>query len=60
MILHLTVGPLKLILEELLERKLPGFLRNLGRDFAGVKGSRVYNALLEGSLSYRSYCFRRP
>ena len=28
-----------------------------GRDFAGVKGSRVYNALLLGELSYRSYCF---
>jgi ubiquinone/menaquinone biosynthesis C-methylase UbiE len=46
--------------QELLERKLPGFLRNMGRDFAGVKGSRVYNALLEGALSYRSYCFRKP
>lgn len=41
----------------LLKRKLPGFLQGLGRDFAGVKGSRVYNALSKGELSYRSYCF---
>jgi len=43
--------------QTLLDRKLPKFLHNLGRDFAGVKGSRVYNALVEGGLSYRSYCF---
>lgn len=41
----------------LLDKKLPKFLHDLGRDFAGVKGSRVYNALLKGELSYRSYCF---
>ena len=45
---------------ELLDKKLPKFLHSLGRDFAGVKGSRVYNALLDGSLSYRSYCFQKP
>jgi hypothetical protein len=39
----------------LLDRKLPKFLHGLGRDFAGVKGSRIYNALVEGNLSYRSY-----
>ncbi len=43
--------------QEMLDRKLPKFLHNLGRDFAGVKGSRVYNALVEGNLSYRSYAF---
>lgn len=43
--------------QALLDRKLPKFLHNLGRDFAGVKGSRVYNALVEGNLSYRSYRF---
>jgi len=42
---------------ELLDRKLPKFLHGLGRDFAGVKDSRIYNALREGQLSYRSYCF---
>lgn len=41
--------------EELLNRKLPKFLHGLGRDFAGVKGSRVYQALLAGDLSYRTY-----
>lgn len=43
--------------EALLDRKLPKFLHSLGRDFAGVKGSRVYTALLEHGLSYRSYHF---
>ncbi len=45
---------------ELLDKKLPKFLHSLGRDFAGVQGSRVYNALQDGSLSYRYYCFRKP
>lgn len=46
--------------QALMERKLPKFLHGLGRDFAGVKGSRVYTALLEGGLSYRSYHFTKP
>lgn len=41
--------------QALLDRKLPKFLHGLGRDFAGIKGSRVYNALAAGKLSYRSY-----
>jgi len=43
--------------QEMLDRKLPKFLHDLGRDFAGVIGSRIYNALKEGNLSYRSYRF---
>jgi ubiquinone/menaquinone biosynthesis C-methylase UbiE len=46
--------------QALLDRKLPRFLHQLGRDFAGVKGSRVYNALVEGNLTYRSYRFTKP
>ena len=46
--------------QALLDKKLPKFLHNLGRDFAGVKGSRVYNALVEGNLSYRSYHLVKP
>lgn len=44
--------------EALVDRFLPKFLHKVGRDFAGVKGSRIYNALQSGELSYRSYCFR--
>ena len=44
---------------ELLDKKLPKSLHGLGRDFAGVKDSRVYNALRNGGLSYRSYCFQK-
>lgn len=43
----------------LITRHLPKFLHGLSRDFAGVKGSRVYNALQDGSLSYRSYLFAK-
>jgi ubiquinone/menaquinone biosynthesis C-methylase UbiE len=46
--------------QEMLDRKLPVFLHDLGRDFAGVIGSRVYNALKEGKMSYRSYHFVKP
>lgn len=45
--------------QELLARHLPFFLRSLGRDFAGIPGSRVYNALRDGRVSYRSYCFQK-
>ncbi len=41
---------------ELIARNLPKFMHGLGRDFAGVRGSRIYNALVNGELSYRSYC----
>ena len=44
----------------LLDKKLPKCLHALGRDFAGVQGSRVYNALLHDGLFYRSYCFQKP
>jgi ubiquinone/menaquinone biosynthesis C-methylase UbiE len=46
--------------QALLVRHLPRFLHNLGADFAGVKGSRIHNALISGELSYRSYCFEKP
>lgn len=43
--------------QKLLVRHLPQFMHSLGRDFAGIQGSRIYNALKEDRLSYRSYCF---
>jgi ubiquinone/menaquinone biosynthesis C-methylase UbiE len=46
--------------QELITRHLPKWLHPLGRDFAGVPGSRIYNALTSGELSYRSYCFEKP
>jgi len=45
---------------DLIKRHLPKFLHSLGRDFAGTKGSRIYNALDNGELTYRSYCFQKP
>jgi ubiquinone/menaquinone biosynthesis C-methylase UbiE len=45
---------------ELIARHLPKFLHGLGRDFAGVQGSRIYNALVAGELTYRSYCLLKP
>lgn len=44
---------------ELIAAHLPTFLHGLGRDFAGVRGSRIYNALVSGELSYRSYCLSK-
>jgi ubiquinone/menaquinone biosynthesis C-methylase UbiE len=46
--------------QQLIARHLPKFLHALGRDFAGIPGSRVYNALKQGVLSYRSGCFTKP
>ncbi len=46
--------------QELIARHLPKFIRPLGADFAGVRGSRVYTALQGGTLAYRSYCFVKP
>ncbi len=44
--------------EALICQRLPKFLHSLGRDFAGLPGSRVYEALKAHELSYRSWCFR--
>ena len=44
---------------QLITKNLPKFLHNLGRDFAGVQGSRIYTALQNGQVSYRSYCFTK-
>ena len=43
----------------LIVQRLPQFLHSLGRDFAGIPGSRVYGALNSGELSYHSWCFRK-
>jgi len=45
---------------KLIDRHLPKFLHGLGRDFAGVQGSRIYNALVCKELTYRSYCLVKP
>lgn len=45
---------------ELIARHLPKPLHNLGRDFAGTRGSRIFNALTSGELTYRSYHLTRP
>ena len=44
---------------ELIVRHLPRFLHALGRDFAGVQGSRIHTALQQGTLPYRSYFFEK-
>ena len=45
--------------EALICQRLPRFLHSLGRDFAGLPGSGVYEALKSGELAYRSWCFRK-
>jgi len=46
--------------QNLVTLHLPKFLHSLGRDFAGIEGSRIHNALSSGELSYCSYCFEKP
>ena len=46
--------------ENLIARHLPKWLRLIGADFAGVNGSRIYRALQDDELSYRSYAFAKP
>ncbi len=46
--------------EALIQQHLPKWLHALGRDFAGIPGSRVHTALARGELSYRSFCFVKP
>jgi len=46
--------------QELVARSLPKFLHRLGRDFAGTRGSRLYNALANGELTYHSCCLEKP
>lgn len=43
----------------LIVRLLPQWMENLGRDFAGIRGSRIYTALKEGKVSYRSYLLEK-
>ena len=43
----------------LVERLLPRVLQNIGRDFAAVRGSKVYESLRTGNMEYRSYCFQK-
>lgn len=44
--------------QQLIRRCLPKPLHSLGLDFAGVPGSRIYEALKTGRLSYRSWCLQ--
>jgi SAM-dependent methyltransferase len=41
----------------LIEKCLPKFLHQLGCDFAGIRGSRIYQALKTGDVSYRSFLY---
>jgi SAM-dependent methyltransferase len=44
----------------LIVRHLPQWMHGLGRDFAGIRGSRIYAALERGEVSYRSYLLEKP
>lgn len=46
--------------QDLVTRRLPKWLHSLGRDFAGIPGSQVYNALQRGQVVYHSYCYQKP
>lgn len=44
---------------DLVTRRMPRWLQPLGRDFAGITGSRVHEAMTSGEMTYRSYCLVR-
>ena len=44
---------------KLVRTLLPKFLHGVGSDFAGVQGSRIYEALKTGGLIYKSYHFQK-
>ena len=44
---------------KLIQQRLPGFLQPLGGDFAGLPGSFIYQAMQDGKVSYRSWCFEK-
>jgi ubiquinone/menaquinone biosynthesis C-methylase UbiE len=44
---------------ELINRRLPAFLRRFGREFAVVDGSWFYNDLERGEIDYRVYHFTK-
>ena len=46
--------------QDLIARHLPKILHGIGRDFAGTRGSRIYNALKNDDLAYRSYRLVKP
>jgi ubiquinone/menaquinone biosynthesis C-methylase UbiE len=40
--------------------RMPRYLRRIGREFCGVKGTKFYLAIQSGKYSYRMYCLTRP
>lgn len=46
-------------LQELIDRRVPKFLRGFARSNAGVKGGRLYQGVELGLFSYRVYCFAK-
>ena len=44
---------------ELINSRLPAFLRRFGREFAVVDGSWFYNDLERGEIDYRAYHFTK-
>lgn len=44
---------------QLIARHLPKFLHPIGRNFAAVKDSPMYNGFLTGEMAYRSCCLQK-
>lgn len=47
-------------MRETIRRHVPGYLRPWFEDFAGVRGTRVYEALRSGDVEYRRCTLRKP
>ena len=44
-------------MQELISRRVPGFLQRIARDQTGVSGGALFNGVQQGGFSYRLYCF---
>jgi fatty-acid O-methyltransferase len=44
---------------DVIDRRVPALLHGLSRNSVGVPGSRTYQEIRSGGLSYRMYCFAK-
>jgi ubiquinone/menaquinone biosynthesis C-methylase UbiE len=46
-------------MQDVITRRVPGFLQVLARDQSGVEGGKLYRGVEGGAFSYRVYCFAK-
>jgi ubiquinone/menaquinone biosynthesis C-methylase UbiE len=46
--------------QEIIDEKVPKLFRSIASDFAGLKGTKVYDRFLSGEMSYYSFTLQKP